>query len=129
MSEIVINIEVCDGSEYVLFPACAYNGNKFNVLKKDYPPMFSPDEASVDMEVTITDIPRLDKDGSGKIQVTTGDVSVPCVGVYNQNTNKAVFVYTVQEIDGENLGLAYEKGRISITYPALRKEIYRAPRM
>lgn len=129
MSEIVINIEDCDGSEYVLFPACAYNGNKFNVLKKDYPPMFSPDEASVDMEVTITDIPRLDKDGSGKIQVTTGDVSVPCVGVYNQNTNKAVFVYTVQEIDGENLGLAYEKGRISITYPALRKEIYRAPRM
>jgi len=129
MSEIVIDIEKCDGSEYVLFPACAYNGNKFRVLKKDYPPMYKKDEASVDMEITITDMPRLEKDGSGKIQVTTGDVSVPCVGVYNPNTQKAVFVYTIQEIDGENLGLAYEMGKISITYPAFREEVYRWPHM
>ena len=111
MSKIEILVEKCDGSEYVLFPACAYNGNKFRVLKKDYPPMYKKDEVSVDMEITITDVPRLEKDGSGKIQVTTGDVSVPCVGVYNPNTKKAVFVYTIQEIDGENLGLAYEMGK------------------
>ena len=129
MSKIEILVENCDGREYVLFPACAYNGNKFNVLKRDYPPMFEPDEASVDMEITITDVPRLNKDGSGKIQVTTGDVSVPCVGIFNPNTNKAIFVYTIQEIDGENLGLAYEMGKISITYPAFREEIYRWPHM
>ncbi len=129
MSRIEINIPCCDGSEYVLFPACAYNGNKFDVLKRDYPPMYKPEEAKVDMEITITDVPRLNKDGSGTIQVTTGDVSVPCVCVYNKNTNKAFYVYTVQEINGENIGLAYEKGKIILTYPAYRNEIYRWPHM
>ncbi len=129
MSRIDINIPQCDGSEYVLFPACAYNGNKFNVLKRDYPPMYKPEEASVDMEITITDVPRLEKDGLGKIEVTTGDVSVPCVCVYNKKTNKAFFVYTIQEIDGKNIGLAYEMGKISLTYPAYREKVYRWPHM
>lgn len=129
MSKIVVDIERCDGSEYVLFPACAYNGNKFDVLKRDYPPMFRPEEVSLDMGITITDVPRLNKDGSGKIQVTTGDVSVPCVGVFNKNTNKATFVYTIQEIDGKNIGLAYETGKITLTYPAYRENIYIWPHM
>ena len=29
-----------DGSEYVFLPACCYDGNRFEVLKKDYPPLF-----------------------------------------------------------------------------------------
>lgn len=124
MSRTDININNCDGSEYVFFPACAYNGNKFNVLKKDYPPMYKPEEAKVDMDTTITDVPRLNKDGSGKIQVTTGDVSTPCVAVYNKTINKAMFVYTIQAINGKNIGLAYEKGKISLTYPAYREQIY-----
>ena len=57
--------------------------------------------------ITITDVHRLNKDGSGKIHVTTGDVSVPCVCVYNQRTN----VYTVQKINNKNIGLAYEIGK------------------
>ncbi len=129
MSRIDIRVNDCNGSEYVLFPACVYNGNRFNVLKREYPPMFSPGEAMIDMPVTITDVPRLERDGGGRIQVTTGDVSIPCVGVYNKRTGKSVIVYTVQHIDGENLGLAYEKGLISITYPALREKVYRANRM
>ena len=124
MSKTEINIQGCDGSEYVLFPACAYNGNKFEVLKKDYPPMFSTEEARLDMPVTITDVPRLEKDGGGKIEVTTGDVAAPCVGVFSESIKKAVLVHTVQEIDGINLGLAYEKGKISITYPAYREYFY-----
>lgn len=127
MARVDIKIENCDGNEYVLFPACAYNGNRFKSVKRNYPPMFTPEEAKVDMEITMTDVPRLNKDGSGKIQVTTGDVATPCVCVFNRTDKKATFVYTVQEIDGENLGLAYEKGRISITYPAYREEIYRWP--
>ena len=89
MSKVEIFIDGCDATEYVLFPACAYNGNKFNVLKRNYPPMFKVEEADVNIETTITDVPRLNKDGSGKIQVTTGDVSVPCVCVFNKKTNKA----------------------------------------
>ena len=129
MARVDIKIANCDGEEYVLFPACCYNGNRFKAVKRAYPPIFTVEEAGVDMETTMTDVPRLEKDGLGKIQVTTGDVSTPCVGVFNKNTNKAVFVFTVQEIDGENLGLGYEKGCISITYPAEREEIYRWPMM
>ncbi len=129
MSRIDITVENCDGNEYVLFPACAYNGNRFKAVKRNYPPMFLPEEAGVDMEVTITDVPRLNKDGSGKIRITTGDVATPCVGVFNRNTGKATFVYTIQCIDGENIGLAYEMGKISLTYPAYRERIYRWPYM
>jgi len=129
MSTIEISLPHCDGSEYVLFPACAYHGNRFDVLKKNYPPMFTPSEAKVNMPVTITDVPRLEKDGSGNIQVTTGDVSVPCVGVFCPGAKKATLVYTIQEINGINLGLAYETGVISISFPAFREQIYRWPHM
>jgi hypothetical protein len=91
--------------------------------------MFLPKEAKINMPVTITDVPRLNKDGSGKIEVTTGDVAVPCVGVFCPEAKTATFVFTVQEIDGINLGLAYKKGEILLTYPAYREYIYRWPFM
>lgn len=118
------------GQEYVLFPACCYDGNRFEVMKKSYPPLFTPQETSVNMPVTITDVPRLNKDGSGIIEVTTGDVSVPCVGVFSKEKKQAVLFYTLQEIDGLNLGLSYEKGKIGITYPHMRENgIYRGNMM
>lgn len=118
------------GGEYIFLPACCYDGNRFDVLKKPYPPLFTPIEARVDMPITITDVPRLNKDGSGKIEVTTGDVSVPCVGVFSQEKKQGILLYTIQEIEGANLGLSYEKGKISITYPVMREGgIYRFPLM
>lgn len=119
-----------DGEEYVLFPACCYNGNRFRSLKKHYPPTFTMEEASVDMPVTMTDVIRLNEDGSGKIEVTTGDVSVPCVGVFSASRKQAILFYTIQEIDGINLGLSYEKGKIGVCWPHMRREkIYRWPFM
>ncbi|MDR1638781.1 MAG: hypothetical protein LBT59_03695 [Clostridiales bacterium] len=125
--EISISLELGDASEYVLFPACCYSGNRFDVLPKEYPPMFSPEEASVDMPVTITDVPRLNKDGSGMIEVTAGDVSVPCVAVYVPDQKRAVLFFTVQQACGKNVGLAYEKGRIRVTIPHFRENAYRWP--
>ena len=118
------------GEEYVFLPACCYNGNRFNCLNKDYPPLFTPEEASIDMSVTITDVPRLNKDGSGLIEVTTGDVSVPCVGIFSENEQQGVLLYTIQEIGVINLGLSYQKGKIGVTYPHIRKDkMYRWPFM
>lgn len=125
--EIVWEFEA-DDSEYVLFPACAYNGNRFDCLPKPYPPKFELNEARIDMPVTITDVPRLNKDGSGVIEVTTGDVSVPMVGVCAKK--QSCLLYTIQQINGRNLGLSYQRGRIGITYPHMRKDrMYRANRM
>ena len=119
-----------DGEDYVFLPACCYDGNRFEVSRQDYPPLFTPEEARVDMPVTITDVPRLNKDGSGIIEVTTGDVSVPCIGIYSKKENKALFLFTIQQIDGINLGLSYEQGIIRVSYPHMRKkEMYRWPHM
>lgn len=129
MAMKTIEIENCDGSEYLLLPACAYNGNRFPVLKKEYPPMFSPEEAGPDMPGYITDVPRLEQDGSGSIQVTSGDLSVPCAGVFLPKQKRAVLVFTVQQIDGENVGIGYRQGRIELTWPARRDMLYRWPHM
>lgn len=129
MSRIQINIENCTGKEYILFPACAYKGNQFDVLPKEYPPLLEPEEMGVNLNTIITDVPRLNKDGSGRIEVTTGDVSVPCVGIFVQAEKKAVFVFTIQQIKGRNIGLAYEKGCVTLTWPAYREMIYRWPHM
>lgn len=129
MSRIQISIENCTGREYILFPACAYKGNQFDVLPKEYPPLLEPDEMGVNLETVITDVPRLNKDGSGRIEVTTGDVSVPCVGIFQEEDKKAVFVFTIQQIKGRNIGMAYEKGCVTLTWPAYREMIYRWPHM
>lgn len=114
---------------YVFIPACCYAGNQFSVIPCDYPPMFRPDQARLDMPVTITDVPRLETDGSGKIEVTTGDASTPCIGVFCPFERRAIFVFTIQCIRGENIGLAYEEGEIRLTWPAKREKIYYSSHM
>ena len=110
---------------FVFIPACCYAGNQFDVHKCVYPPMFTPAMAKIDMPVTISDVPRLEKDGSGKIEVTTGDASVPCIGVFSESEKRGILVFTVQEMGGKNIGLAYENGDIRLTWPAKREKIYR----
>lgn len=116
--------------DYIFFPACCYNGNRFAVLPKDYPPMFAENETGQDMPITITDVPRLEPDGSGAIAVTTGDLATPCVGIFSRATKQAFFMFTVQHISGINLGLTYQNGQITVTWPYRReKEAYRWPHM
>ena len=126
ISEVTIPIDDFDGDEYIFFPACVYAGNRFRSLPKNYPPDFSLEEAGVDMPITITDVPRLNEDGSGVIEVTTGDVSVPCMGMFSKSRKQGLLIFTVQEIDGVNLGLSYSDGEFRITDRANQKRLYRA---
>ena len=116
---------------YVFFPACCYQGNQFQSVKRSYPPMYLPEEAKAEgMPILITDVPRLETDGSGCIEVTAGDLSVPCVGLFSPSAKKGLLLFTVQEINGKNLGLSYQGGSISLTYPHMRKKsMYRWPFM
>ena len=123
MSEIRISVPFYP-DDYIFMPACCYNGNRFLSLPKKYPPMFTPEEASVDMPTVITDVPRLQEDGSGKIEVTSGDAAVPCIGVYSPTRWKGWLLFTIQEINGRNIGLAYENGEMILTWPARRERIY-----
>ena len=114
-----------EGSDnYVFIPACCYWGNQFDVLDYSYPPMFRPKDFGVNIPNYITNVPRLEIDGSGKIEVTTGDAATPCVGVFSPSKKRGILVFTVQEIENKNIGLAYEKGEIRLTWPAKREKIY-----
>ena len=76
MTEYVFPIDQYDSKEYIFFPACAYNGNRFKSVKRNYPPFYTKEEMTANMPVIITDVPRLNPDGSGVIEITSGDVSV-----------------------------------------------------
>ena len=108
------------GDNFVFIPACCYAGNQFRMLKYSYPPMVHPEAAGLNMPVSITDVPRLEPDGSGKIEVTTGDASTPCIGVFSPSAKRGILVFTIQEINSQNIGLAYETGKITLTWPARR---------
>lgn len=129
MTEYVFPIDQYDSKEYIFFPACAYNGNRFQSVKRNYPPFYTKEEMKADMPVIITDVPRLNPDGSGVIEITTGDVSVPCMGMFSKERKKGLLIFTIQQIGGKNLGLSFSGGTFKITYPARRENIYLWPFM
>ena len=110
---------------YVFLPACAYNGNKMKRRKTTYPPEYTPEECGVNPDPVITDVPALNPDGSGRIEVTTGDLSVPCFGVFFRQKQLALFVFTEQACQGKNIGFCVESGKITVQFPAIRTKCYR----
>lgn len=110
---------------YVFLPACAYDGNKFEKIDVEYPPMYPKDHCKSNASPIISDVPALNPDGSGKIEVTTGDMSVPCFGVFLKNHKKAFFIFTEQACKGKNIGFLVESGRVTVQFPALRSKRYK----
>lgn len=110
---------------YVFLPACAYDGNKFEKIDVEYPPMYPKDHCKSNASPIISDVPALNPDGSGKIEVTTGDMSVPCFGVFLKKHKKAFFIFTEQACKGKNIGFLVESGRVTVQFPAIRSKCYR----
>lgn len=111
---------------YVFAPACAYNGNRFEQVDRMYPPMYVASEIKENARpLMMKGIPALNVDGSGKIEVTAGDMSVPCVGIFFKKRKEAFFLFTEQEVKGKNLGFGIEKGKITVQYPTKRGFAYR----
>jgi hypothetical protein len=68
---------------YVFAPACAYDGNRIRQVDRIYPPMYLQSEMDKNAQpIIMKGIPALNVDGSGKIEVTAGDMATPCVGIY-----------------------------------------------
>lgn len=114
-----------ENDAYVFLPACAYNANKFKRRKTNYPPEYTPEECGVNPEPVITDVPALNPDGSGKMQVTTGDLSVPCFGVFFKHRKAAFFLFTEQACKGKNIGFSVQSGSVTVQFPAIREKCYR----
>ncbi len=110
---------------YLFLPACVYDGNKFKKTYCSYPPMYEKCHLGVNPQPVISDIPALNPDGSGIIQVTSGDLSVPCVGVFYREKKQAMLIFCEQECKGKNIGFSVSEGCIEIQIPAMRGDAYR----
>ena len=62
-------------STYIMIPACAYDGNRFEAVHRQYPPMFTEEEFGLDVPVRMTEAPRLSREGDSFMDVTTGDMA------------------------------------------------------
>ena len=75
---------------FVFLPACAYDGNRMEKrYGESYPPSFLPSDLGENPTPVIWDIPALAPDGSGSIEASAGDLSVPCFGVFDRQSGKA----------------------------------------
>ena len=70
--------------EYVMIPAAVYDGNRFDVLHTDYPPIFdSPLYFRPDCPPVITDIPHLEKyKKTSVLGLRAGDSAAPAVCLF-----------------------------------------------
>jgi hypothetical protein len=116
---------------YIILPAAVYNGNRFDVLKYKYPPLFKKEEYKVIMPITITDVPRLNKyKGESRIDLNTGDLTTPSIGIYFPKTKKGIWILTEQatELGNSSLSLTESddrtKAEFKISAPCIREKIY-----
>ena len=110
---------------YVFLPACAYDGNRMEKRYGAYPFSYQPSDLSEKGTPVISDIPALSPDGSGKIEVTAADLSVPCFGIFYREKREALLVFTEQACKGKTIGFSVERGRVEIQLPAMREYTYR----
>ncbi len=110
---------------FVFLPACVYDGNAFEKINCSYPPMYRESDCQKNSRPLITDVPSINPDGSGRIEVTSADMSVPCFGAFFEKNKKAFFLFTEQACKGKNIGFSVESGKVTVMFPALRSKRYR----
>ncbi len=120
-----------DTANYVIMPSAVYDGNRFDVLKYKYPPLFKRKDYKVNIPVTITDVPRLNKySGKSHLDLNTGDLSTPSIGIYFPKTKKGIWILTEQASEfGNNVLTLKEsedrtKAEFIISAPCVREKKY-----
>lgn len=122
---LVLELPAWEEDCYVFSPACAYNGNRFKRAVRSYPPIYSSADIGSPFQPLMTEVPALEPDGSGRMEVTSGDMATPCAGVFFRRAKQAVLLFFEQEVKGRNIGCTIEKGRIALSYPSNRSDSYR----
>jgi hypothetical protein len=86
-------------SNYVLMPAAAYNGNRFESRRIAYSPkLLDPRDIGPETGPIVSDIPRLNKnDGPSCIHERSGAMSVPSMGFFAPETRKGFLLFTPQK--------------------------------
>lgn len=114
---------------YIMIPSCAYNGNRFETVRRNYPPMYTEEEFGVDVPVRMTGVPALARAGDSFMDVTTGDMALPCVCVLRKSKKRAFMLFFNQGTHGLNHGVTLEQTGdellIRLRAPAKRRLVYR----
>lgn len=118
-----------DTQSYVFAPAALYNGNRFHSLEQPYPPMFSEAERGLcGRETVISDVPRLEKKGNGRVQLSVGDLSTPCAGFYSEKKQEGWLLFFRQKNECGDFGMTIaedavrQKARFLLSTPCVREE-------
>ena len=116
-------------ANYVLLPAAAYNGNRFESRRIRYSPkLLDSRDIGPDKPIIISDVPRLNiKDGPSRIQERSGSMSVPAIGFQSDTTQSGFLLLTHQATKFGDTGIGIEESRdrktavISLTVPVVRE--------
>lgn len=133
---IGINLKNWSEENYVMMPAAVYNGNRFRVLRKKYPPMLQREDGwGKNIDIVMNDNPHLKKEGpNSKIHLRSGDMATPCVNIRFAKNNQGLqllakhntpFGYTgflLSESDDR------KNAYLQLEVPAVREKIYRQNR-
>lgn len=94
-------------------PACAYNGNKFKKVDWPYGQQYTQAEYDIDGKSTplIRNIPTMEEDGSGTLEVTSADMAVPCLGIFYRDKKEGIFIMTPQQVKNANIGYSVKKAK------------------
>lgn len=118
-----------DTANYVFAPAALYNGNRFCSLNQPYPPMASGAERELcGEEPVISDVPRLKKSGNSRVQLSTGDLSSPCIGFYSGEQKRGWLLFWEQRNELGDFGItvlenaAQKTVRFLLSSPCVREE-------
>lgn len=117
---------------YVLLPAAAYNGNRYDSRKIAYSPKLNDiRDIGKDKPMIISDVPRLNiADGPSRIQERSGSMTVPSIGFHDPKAASGFFILTQQANQYGDYGMNVEESRnrknavISLCSPLVR-ELYK----
>jgi hypothetical protein len=118
-----------EAKDYLLMPAAAYNGNRFESRRISYSPkLLDPKDIGPDKGIIISDIPRLNiKDGPSKISLRSGDLAAPFIGIHHAGINKGFLLQLNPQNAWGDHGIVFQENRsrnealLKITTPVLRE--------
>lgn len=130
-SSVSVNIQSNNWSanNYVLMPAVAYNGNRYEWRKLRYSPkLYEVQDIGPHKPIILTNVPKLNEaDGFSRIQERSGSMSLPSVGYQANEKNKGFWLVTGQKNEWGDYGFTVSESRdrkkatISLTSPLCRE--------
>lgn len=127
---ISLDFDSWQKSNYLLLPAAAYNGNRFDWRRIRYSPKLLDvrDYGKPDMPMIISDVPRLNiHEGPSAIHDRSGAMTLPAAGFYSAGRQQAFWLVSPQASHLGDFGYRIEENKqrnklsLSIEAPVVRQ--------